>query len=260
LTPNFEEEAMRPELALPLFNHVLKDFVGNGTLDYERTIRTGELLSLQDHETALVNHDGTTFVISHQCQELKLKLIAHELSHTIDLLDRRELAATITTLDRVRIVFQCLTAELEILETLSPRSYQTIRETLGHGSGQESPGFNQLLNAGPLLWSRLEAILQAAGATLEGVYDHPEQHPDLFALCESFTTLDANYQKWLYHHFMLVKRIIGVARDVPSLAQNATTQLAASMMRPMFDPLWRMRCAMTREWVETRPATPGHGV
>jgi len=152
---------VRPELALPLFNLVLERLVGEGDLGYEQAIRTRELLSLQDHRSAVVNHDGATFVLTHQCQELKLKLAAHELSAAVDFLEAENLTAATMTLDRVRIVFQCLVAELEILETLSPVSYQRARETLGTGSGQESPEYNQVINAAPLLWARLEAMVEA---------------------------------------------------------------------------------------------------
>lgn len=250
---------MRPELLLPLYNKLLDRHTGKGELDYERAIRTPELLALQDGPVAQVSHDGTTFVLTHQCQELKLKLVAHELSKALDLLDQRLIPPTLAAFDRVRIVFQCLSCELEILETLSPRSYQTIRQTLGRGSGQESPGYNQVLAAAPFLWDRLLRILAERKASLEQVYDFPEMHAELFVLCESFTTLDSSFQKWLYHHFMLVKRIIGVSRDVVSIADNATTQLAGSMLKPLFDPLWKLRCAMTREWNEVHVQPKGHG-
>lgn len=245
---------MRTELALPLFNSVLERMVGEGTLGYEQVIRTKELLALQDHESAVINHDGATFVLTHQCQELKLKLVAHELSAVLDALDDGRLTVAMLTIDRVRIVFETLITELGILETLSPVSYQTVRETLGTGSGQESPGYNQVINAAPLLWSRLEALFDAAGTSLEEVYGKPDAHVTLFALCESFTTLDACFQKWLYHHFMVVRRVIGVESMVDSLATNPTTLLAVSMLKPLFEPLWDLRCDMTLDWTDRQAA------
>lgn len=239
---------MRPELSLPIHNRVLDDRVGEGKLDYERTIRTAELLSLQDHETAQVNHEGTTFVITHQCQELKLKLLAHELSATIDALEARDAIMADRFLNRTRVILETLSTELAILETLSPRSYQEIRQTLGKGSGQESPGYNQLMVAMPLIWKGLEGCLTDAGVSLEQVYLNPEAHEHLFLLCESMATLDAKVQTWLHHHYLLVKRVIGMARDVKSLAANATTALASSMLKNFFDPLWNVRSEMTRDW------------
>lgn len=243
---------MHPDLQLPIHNRVLDDKVGLGKLDYERTIRTGELLNLHDHETATISHDGTVFVIAHQCQELKLKLVAHELSHTIELVADGQVGQAIASLDRVRVVFQCLISELEILETLSPRNYQLVRTTLGKGSGQESPGYNQVITAGPLLWTALEGLLARRGTTLDALYHDPDADSHLYLLCEAYTTVDGLWQKWLFHHFMLVKRIIGISADTQSLAQNKTTMLAASMLRPLFEKLWTMRCAMTHEWVEAR--------
>lgn len=239
---------MRPELSLPIHNQVLDALVGEGRLDYERTIRTEELLALQDHETAAINHEGTTFVITHQCQELKLKLLAHELSAAIDALEARDAIMADRFLNRTRVILETLSQELAILETLSPRAYQEIRATLGKGSGQESPGYNQLMAAMPLLWRGLTGCLDEAGVTLDGIYEHPERHEALFLLCESMATLDAKVQTWLHHHYLLVKRIIGVGRDVKSLAANATTALGASMLRNSFEPLWQVRSEMTREW------------
>jgi tryptophan 2,3-dioxygenase len=243
---------MRKELALPIHNRVLDDLVGTGKLDYERTIRTGELLGLQDHETATISHDGTVFVLTHQCQELKLKLAAHELSHTMTLLEQDEVAQTIASIERVRIVFKVLTDELEILETLTPRNYQVVRATLGKGSGQESPGYNQIMTAAPMLWERLEALLGRHDTSVAAIYHEPDKTPHLMLLCEAFTTLDASWQKWLHHHFILVKRIIGVSAETESLANNKTTMLAASMLRPLFNPLWTIRNEMTHEWVDAR--------
>lgn len=239
---------MRPELALPIHNRVLNDLVGTGKLDYERTIRTQELLDLQDHETATISHDGTVFVITHQCQELKLKLAAHELSHTMTLLEQDEIARAIASIERVRIVFKVLTDELEILETLTPRNYQVVRATLGKGSGQESPGYNQIMTAGPLLWARLEALLAKREVTIDEIYRAPDEHAHLNLLTEALTSLDGQWQKWLHHHFILVKRIIGVSADTASLANNKTTMLASSMLRPLFPPLWTIRQEMTHEW------------
>jgi tryptophan 2,3-dioxygenase len=243
---------MRPEMKLPMHNKVLNDMVGLGKLDYERTIRTGELLDLHDHETATISHDGTVFVIAHQCQELKLKLATHELSYTADLVEGGQVGQAIASLDRVRVVLECLTKELEILETLSPRNYQVVRTTLGKGSGQESPGYNQIMAAGPVLWNALSKLLADRNTSLSALYHDPDADSHLYLLCEAFTTVDGLWQKWLFHHFMLVKRIIGVSHDVNSLAQNKTTMLASSMMRPLFPELWSIRVSMTHEWVEAR--------
>jgi tryptophan 2,3-dioxygenase len=246
---------MHPAMTLPIHNRVLDDQVGLGKLDYERTIRTAELLQLQDHETATVSHDGTIFVIAHQCQELKLKMVAHELSLTIDLVAAGQVGQAIASLDRVRVVFQCLIAELEILETLSPLNYQVVRKTLGKGSGQESPGYNQMIQAGPLMWASLSALIAQRDTTLAALYHDPDADSHLYLLCEAYSTMDGLWQKWLFHHFMLVKRIIGVSHDTNSLAQNKTTMLASSMMRPLFEQLWSIRVSMTHEWVEAQ----GHG-
>ena len=53
---------MHPKMQLPLYNKVLDDQVGLGKLDYERTIRTAELLGLHDHETATISQRACSSV------------------------------------------------------------------------------------------------------------------------------------------------------------------------------------------------------
>jgi tryptophan 2,3-dioxygenase len=243
---------MRPEAELPLYNPVLERLVGEGTLSYETAIRTPQLLALQDHEVATVSHDGTTFVITHQSQELKLKLVAHELSGVTDHLEAFDAPAAIAGLARTAVILGCLGAELAILETLSPASYQVVRGTLGTGSGQESPGYNQVLAVARPLLAAAARVLDRAGVGLGEVYREPAEHPELYALCEGLTSVDAGWQKWLYAHFMLVRRVIGVSTDVESLAANPTSMLAVSMLAPLFPPLWDVRRDMTTDWMEER--------
>ena len=48
--------------------------------EYEKYIRTEELLSLQKAPDALTCHDEMQFQVVHQASELWMKLIEHELS------------------------------------------------------------------------------------------------------------------------------------------------------------------------------------
>ena len=49
--------------------------------DYEKYIRTEELLALQKAPSALSCHDELQFQVVHQVAELWMKLVAHELVH-----------------------------------------------------------------------------------------------------------------------------------------------------------------------------------
>ncbi|MDB4993631.1 MAG: Tryptophan 2,3-dioxygenase, partial [Myxococcaceae bacterium] len=79
--------ALRRALAAPIFNDTLGKDVGTGKLDYEVYLRTQELLTLQTSGNELVTHDELAFQVTHQTQELWLKLLAFEAVALIDALD-----------------------------------------------------------------------------------------------------------------------------------------------------------------------------
>ena len=54
--------------------------------DYEKYIRTEELLGLQKKPEALTCHDEMQFQVVHQAHELYMKLIDHELRFVAELL------------------------------------------------------------------------------------------------------------------------------------------------------------------------------
>src|SRR6185312_8104322 len=113
--------------------------------DYEKYIRTEELLRLQKDPEALTCHDEMQFQIVHQAHELYMKLIEHELRFVATLLSADETARAVTTLGRVSRIQRVLLQSIELLDTMAPTDYMTIRTGLGRGSGQESPGFRTML-------------------------------------------------------------------------------------------------------------------
>ena len=60
---------------------------GKGASDYERYLRTDELLSLQKPPAEMLHPDELTFQVTHQSSELLLKAVAWERSeeHTSEL-------------------------------------------------------------------------------------------------------------------------------------------------------------------------------
>ena len=52
---------------------------------------------------------------------------------------------------------------IELLDTMAPTDYMTIRTGLGRGSGQESPGFRTMLRLpGELVWPAVTSFLEFA--------------------------------------------------------------------------------------------------
>jgi tryptophan 2,3-dioxygenase len=105
--------------------------------EYERYIRTGELLNLQ--KTELSCHDELAFQIVHQVEELWMKLALHELAFAAKQIDGGLLEAGRVAVHRMYLLVELMGTQLRILETMSPRAYFTVRAQLGRGSGQESP-------------------------------------------------------------------------------------------------------------------------
>src|SRR5262245_42485377 len=113
--------------------------------DYEKYIRTEELLSLQKAAEQLTCHDEMQFQVVHQVAELWMKLCEHEVLHAAHKLRENDVPRALRGLDRVRRIQHLLVEQLALLDTMAPRDYMTIRNALGRGSGQESPGFKRML-------------------------------------------------------------------------------------------------------------------
>src|SRR5581483_11027149 len=140
--------------------------------DYEKYIRTEELLALQKKELSC--HDELQFQIVHQAAELWMKLVDHEIGFVVAELDADRLPRVMRTLDRVRRVQAVLELQLSLLDTMAPRDYMTIRNALGRGSGQESPGFKRMLQLAEEVWPAVERLLQRRKIGLREIYEKPD--------------------------------------------------------------------------------------
>ena len=224
--------------------------------DYEKYIRTDELLALQKASDALTCHDELQFQIVHQAHELYMKLIEHELRFACQLLETREVARAITTLARVSRVQRVLLQSIDLLDTMAPSDYMTIRTGLGRGSGQESPGFRMMLRLpGELVWPAVVAFLEREGVTLRQIYESPHAQHQLFQLFEGLVDYDQLLQTWRYRHLMLVYRIIGTG--TPSLKGKHSDLLSHGMKQRFFPKLWDVRDEVFGEWTAAQ-AAKGH--
>jgi tryptophan 2,3-dioxygenase len=219
------------------------------TTDYEKYIRTDELLALQKPADCLVCHDELQFQIVHQAAELWMKLIAHELHLAVDRLDRDQLPGVIMTLGRVARIQRLLLQQMDVLDTMSPRDYQTVRTVLGNGSGQESPGFKTLLRLpGEKVWPAVERWMARHQLTLRQIYDEHESLGEPYAVCEALVDFDQHLQLWRQRHLLLVFRIIGAG--TPSLKGKPSELLERGMKQRFFPQLWDIRDEVFHDWTE----------
>lgn len=217
--------------------------------DYEKYIRTDELLALQKPAEALSCHDELQFQIVHQVAELWMKLVTHEVHQTAALLNLDAAGRAAAALRRIARIQTLLLHQLDLLDTMSPKAYMTVRAALGRGSGQESPGFRTLLKLpGEVLWPAFEAFLGRRDLSLREIYEEPEQHHDLFLLCEGLVDYDQLLQHWRQRHLLLVYRIIGAG--TPSLKGKPSDLLAQGMKTRFFPRLWAVRDELFADWTE----------
>lgn len=220
---------------------------GSGELDYELYINTKALLSCQKDFAALCNQDELQFQIVHQVEELWMKVIAYTLLDIDDYLQQGNTNRVTTLFRRVHMIVRLMTEQLGLLETMSPKEYQEIRLQLGHGSGQESPGFRVLLKMYAPIWESFKKqYLDKAGLTVESIYNSGYNHSDAYVVAESLAEYDELFQKFRYHHLQLIHRSIGLGAK--SLKGRSVELLENGLRVQFFPELWEVRNKMTDEW------------
>jgi tryptophan 2,3-dioxygenase len=182
---------------------------GRGASDYERYLRTDELLALQKPPQERVHHDELLFETVHQSSELWLKLATEEVEEATAALERDELAAAIRLLRRSVLCMQYVTTQMEMLNQMSPWEYQQIRVVLGHGSGFDSPGFRRVSHVTPHLWKAFDHQLSGAGLTLIELYQRGREFEELYQLSELLTEWDERIWVWRFRHYSIVARALG---------------------------------------------------
>src|SRR5215216_635778 len=108
---------------------------GTAATDYERYLRTDELLSLQKKADEVVHHDEHLFQTVHQASELWLKLACLEIESAIELIREERATAAVRLLRRANDALGLVTNQLHMLEHMSPSDYAVVRSALGHGAG-----------------------------------------------------------------------------------------------------------------------------
>lgn len=240
----------------PMHQAEIGKVVGRGVLDYEVYLRTAELLSLQHPTNERVHPDELAFQITHQTQELWLRLLAQECVALVGEIDTDALLAANLKIERCLRILASMTLAMEVLSTMTPAAFQVIRRSLGDGSGLQSPGYAAVRRATGVVEEAREAAVLRASTTLQAIYE-TESPVGLLVLCERLVDFDVAYQKWLVAHFQLVRRTIGVHREVSALDGYPTKALEVRMNRPLFQKLWSARVELTKQWDKSGGVHPG---
>jgi tryptophan 2,3-dioxygenase len=216
---------------------------GPGESDYERYLRTDELLALQKGPHEWVHRDELLFQTVHQSSELWLKHAWNEVEEATRLIESRDLAAAQRLLRRACAALKYVEGFLEHLEQMSPWEYQEVRRVLGHGSGFDSPGFREIRRVSPSLLAAFDALRRERGLSLVDLYVNGREHEELYQLAELLTEWDERVGVWRFRHFKVVARIIG--EDVVGTQGTPVELLAGLIKHKMFPELWAVRTDLT---------------
>jgi tryptophan 2,3-dioxygenase len=182
---------------------------GRSATDYERYLRTDELLSLQKPPKERVHHDELLFQTVHQASELWLKLATAEVDEAAAALERGQLSPAIRLLRRAVLCLHYITTQLDMLGQMDPWEYQQIRVVLGHGSGFDSPGFRRIPQVTQRIWKAFDGLLERAGLELTELYRRGREFEELYQLAELLTEWDERIWVWRFRHYTTVARALG---------------------------------------------------
>jgi tryptophan 2,3-dioxygenase len=192
-------------------------------------------------------HDELLFIVTHQVYELWFKQLLHELRHLQGRLQSGDTAHALHTLKRILTILKVVVAQLDVLETMTPRQFISFRARLEAASGFQSAQFRELEGiVGPSLFGSFLAYL--AGQGYDGATAGEVQQALLAAyrddgepaqIAERLVDLDEGLQEWRYRHVKMVERTIG---DKPGTGGSAGVEyLRSTLFRPAFPDLWAIR-------------------
>lgn len=216
---------------------------GGAPSDYERYLNTEQLLALQKGADEWVHRDELLFQVTHQSSELWLKLSWSDADAAVRLIEEGDLRGALRLLKRSALCIRFVTSQLEMLEQMDPWEYQEIRKVLGHGSGFDSPGWNELRRVLPRLAQAFHATRRAAGLSLADLYVQGRAHEELHQLAEALIELDEQAQLWRMRHFQIVARVIG---DQVVGTQGTPVELLGRLVtKTSYPELWEVRNELT---------------
>jgi tryptophan 2,3-dioxygenase len=216
---------------------------GKGASDYERYLRTDELLALQKTPEERTHPDELLFQTVHQSSELWLKLATSEVERAAGHVRDGDISAALRLLRRASLCLQFITRQLDMLEQMSPWEYQSVRKVLGHGSGFDSPGFREVRRVTPPLGEAFEGAVRDSGLDVVDLYVQGREHEELYQLAEALVEWDERITMWRIRHYKVVARIIG---DQVVGTQGTPVEVLGKMIHHNFFPaLWRARNQLT---------------
>lgn len=113
----------------------------NPATTYSSYLALDEVLGAQRPRSD--EHDEMLFIVIHQVYELWFKQMLHELEHLQRQLAEGHSAHSLRTLRRVLQILKVAVAQIDVLETMTPRQFTSFRARLDAASGFQSGQFRE---------------------------------------------------------------------------------------------------------------------
>ena len=115
---------------------------GSAALTYSTYLALDQILGAQ--RPLSDEHDELLFIVVHQVYELWFKQLLHELGQLRARLEDGDSAHALHTLRRVLSILKVAVAQIDVLETMTPRQFTSFRDRLAASSGFQSVQFRLL--------------------------------------------------------------------------------------------------------------------
>jgi tryptophan 2,3-dioxygenase len=113
-------------------------------LTYANYLDLEKLLTLQRPRSDPPEHDEMLFIVIHQTYELWFKQLLHEFEKVNRDFSAGDLFGAMHTFKRCRTIMKTLVGQLDILETMTPTSFNSFRDRLETASGFQSVQFREV--------------------------------------------------------------------------------------------------------------------
>jgi tryptophan 2,3-dioxygenase len=217
-------------------------------------------------------HDEMLFIVIHQVYELWFKQLLHELGALQRWLEEGRTPQVLHTLRRTLTILKVVVAQIDVLETMTPRQFTSFRARLDASSGFQSAQFRELeavlgrrdsrvvrhypvgsaererISAAmsrPSLFDSFLRYLAVSGydvpadagvrAVLLAVY---ADDGNAAQVAERLVDLDEGVQEWRYRHVKMVERTIG---DKSGTGGSSGAAYLRTTISPAFPDLWAIR-------------------
>ena len=114
----------------------------SAAVSYSSYLALDEVLGAQRPRSD--EHDEILFIVIHQVYELWFRQLLHEVGHLQGRLEAGDTPHALHTLKRVLTILKVAVAQVDVLETMTPRQFLGFRDRLQASSGFQSAQFREL--------------------------------------------------------------------------------------------------------------------